>query len=178
MLHIQHCSVEKDSLLRPELPGNAFKDVAIPESGEPLVKKSTASAFVGTNLEELLHSLEISSLVIAGLTTDHCVSASARSASDLGFEVIVVSDATAAHEKKAWDGNSYSAENVHTLSLVALDGEFSDIRSTDEILASTFGQEKEPTCRQANLDGRINEGMNLLLHLSIFLREITLFSGR
>jgi len=134
IVHVQHCSVESESLLRRDLPGNAFKKEAQPNSGERVFTKSTASAFVGTDLESFLRSNEISSLVIVGLTTDHCVSASARTASDLGFEVTVVSDATAAHERTAWDGASYSADTIHTLSLVALDGEFCRVCSVNDLL--------------------------------------------
>ena len=34
VVHIRHCSTEPDSLLRPELPGNAYKDEVLPLPGE------------------------------------------------------------------------------------------------------------------------------------------------
>ena len=135
IFHVRHCSVEEGSLLRPELPGNEFKDVAMPEPGEEVIRKSTASAFVGTMFSEALKAAGVKSLAMVGLTTDHCVSASTRSASDLGFDVVVVEDATAANEKEAWNGRSYSAEDVHMYSLVALDGEFCEVCSTDALIA-------------------------------------------
>ena len=45
IIHIRHCSVEPDSPLRPELPGNAFKEEAQPLPEEKQFDKSTASAF-------------------------------------------------------------------------------------------------------------------------------------
>src|SRR5262245_8304784 len=36
VIHVQHMSVEPDSPLRPERPGNAFKPEALPQSGEPI----------------------------------------------------------------------------------------------------------------------------------------------
>jgi len=135
IVHIRHCSVEPDSLLRPELPGNAFKDEALPLPGEQQFSKTVNSAFIGTGLEVYLRERGIHSLVIVGLTTDHCVSASTRMASDLGFDVTLVSDATAAFGRQGFDGVYYSADEIHNVNLVSLDGEFCTVRSTQELLS-------------------------------------------
>jgi nicotinamidase-related amidase len=134
IVHIQHCSIEPDSPLRPELPGNAFKQEVEPMADEQVFRKSVNSAFIGTSLEQFLHDSDISQLVIVGLTTDHCVSASTRMASDLGFDVTLISDATAAFERSGYDGVHYSGDEIHRVNLVSLDGEFCRIRSTAEIL--------------------------------------------
>lgn len=134
IIHIRHCSVEPDSPLRPERPGNAFKDEVQPLPGEKQFSKSTNSAFIGTGLEPYLREQDIASLVIVGLTTDHCVSASTRTAADLGFDVTLIADATAAFEREGYDGIFYSADAIHTINLVSLDGEFCRIRSTKDVL--------------------------------------------
>ena len=46
--------------------------------------KGVNSAFIGTQLEEILKESEVRTLVIAGLTTDHCVSTTTRMAANLG----------------------------------------------------------------------------------------------
>lgn len=135
VIHIKHNSTEPGSPLRPELPGNQVKEEARPLPGEKQFSKTANSAFIGTSLEEYLRRQNISSLVIVGLTTDHCVSATTRMASDLGFSVIVVSDATAAHERLGFDGRHYTAEAIHNINLVSLDGEFCVVRSTAHLLA-------------------------------------------
>lgn len=134
LVYIRHCSTEADSALRPELPGNDYKDEIRPLAGDKEFTKTVNSAFVGTGLETYLRETGISALVIVGLTTDHCVSASTRTASDLGFEVTLVSDATAAFERRGYDGVHYSGEDIHRVNLVSLDGEFCALRSTAELL--------------------------------------------
>ena len=140
VIHIRHCSVEPDSPLRPELPGNAYKDEVKPMPGEKEFTKTVNSAFIGTGLESYLQQNNISRLVVVGLTSDHCVSASTRMASDLGFDVTLVSDATAAFERRGFDGRHYSGDEIHRVNLVSLDGEFCRLRSTAELLAETPGE--------------------------------------
>ena len=135
VIHVRHDSTESESLLRPELPGNAIKNEVRPRSGETVIGKQTNSAFIGTDLEAHLHANGIESLVIVGLTTDHCVSASTRMASDLGFDVVLVADATAAFERSGYDGVYYSADTIHQVNLVSLDGEFCRVRSTAQVLS-------------------------------------------
>lgn len=134
VVHVQHCSVEPNSPLRPELPGNDFKDEARPLPYEKRFTKTVNSAFIGTGLEEYLREQAITSLVIVGLTTDHCVSTSVRMADNLGFDVTLAGDATAAHERTSFDGNHYAADEIHQLSLVSLHGEFCTVRTTADIL--------------------------------------------
>jgi nicotinamidase-related amidase len=136
VIHVRHCSTEEHSPLRPELPGNAFKNEVNPHGEETVFSKTVNSAFIGTGLESHLRSVAIDKLVIIGLTTDHCVSASTRMASDLGFEVTLISDASAAFERTGYDGNYYSGEQIHRVNLVSLDGEFCRVRSTADILDS------------------------------------------
>lgn len=135
IVHIRHCSVESGSPLRPELPGNAYKQEAQPQAGETQFSKTVNSAFVGTGLEEHLRKHGIASLVVVGLTTDHCVSASTRSASDLGFDVTVIADATATFDRAGYDGARYLAEDIHRISLASLNGEFCTVRTTEQTLA-------------------------------------------
>jgi nicotinamidase-related amidase len=92
------------------------------------------SAFIGTSLEAHLRAQGIDTVVVAGLTTDQCVSSTTRMASNLGFTAIVVSDATATFERTGPDGEHYTAEAMHRHELASLHLEFATIRRTSEVL--------------------------------------------
>ena len=134
IFHVKHMSTNPNSPLRPDLPGNAIKRIVAPQGEEPVIQKTVNNAFVGTDLENRLREADIQSVVIVGLTTDHCVSTTARMAGDLGFTTYVVGDATAAHDRRGFDGAYYSAEIVHSVSLVTLQDEFATILTTDQLL--------------------------------------------
>ncbi len=136
VIHIQHDSVESGSLLRPGLPGHDFHENVQPLAGEFRFNKTVHSAFIGTSLEAHLRTENITNLVIVGLTTDHCVSTSTRMAADLGFQVTLVSDATAAFARGGLNGVLYSAEEIHTINLVSLQEEFCQVSTTKEVMAN------------------------------------------
>jgi len=134
IFHVQHLSLEADSPLRADTRGNAFKEMVQPQQNEPIIQKNVNSAFIGTNLEERLHKDDIDTLVIVGLTTDHCVSTTSRMAGNLGFNTYVVSDATATFERESYNGKHYTAEDIHAISLASLHQEFATVTDTDALL--------------------------------------------
>ena len=137
VIHIQHCSTNPKSPLRPGVSGNEFKDIAKPIGHEKVFKKKVNSAFIGTNLGDHLRDNDIDFLVIVGLTTDHCISTSTRMAGNLGYNVTLVSDATATFDRKGEDGIHYSAEQIHKIHLASLHGEFCTVMTTKDVLTET-----------------------------------------
>jgi len=131
IFHIQHCSLTTESLLNETNEGNEFKDIVKPMTGEAIIKKNVNSAFIGTDLKERLENDKITKLVIVGLTTDHCVSTTARMAGNYGFDTYIVSDATATFNKKGIDGQNFSAELIHETALASLNSEFVTVVTTE-----------------------------------------------
>lgn len=134
VIHVQHLSREPHSPLRPDRPGVEIKEIVLPREDEPLIQKHVNCAFIGTDLEERLRAQEVDTVVIVGLTTEHCVSSTARMAGDLGFRTYLVGDATAAFDRTGPDGVVYRAEDVHGVSLASMHREFATIVDTESIL--------------------------------------------
>ena len=72
---------------------------------------------------------------MAGLTTEHCISTSVRMCANLGFNTILIEDATAAFQKTLPNGNIIDAELVHQVELANLRDEFAEIINTKEMLS-------------------------------------------
>ncbi len=134
LVHVQHRSVMPGSPMRPGQPGCEHKPEVKPLPGETVIGKQVNSAFIGTDLESRLRSQGIGTVVIAGLTTQHCVSTTTRMAGNLGFDAVVAADACAAHAQTGHDGKRHTAEEVHQVSLATLHGEFAEVASTADIL--------------------------------------------
>ena len=134
IFHIQHCSTNPKSKFVEGKLGNEFQDIIKPNVGEQIIKKNVHSAFIGTDLKLQLDNLGIKKLVIVGLTTDICVSTTARMAGNYGYDTFIVSDATATFDKAGADGQQYSAEIIHETALASLHIEFGTVLKTDELL--------------------------------------------
>lgn len=137
VVHVRHDSVEPESALRPDSPGNAIKDEAAPRHDEPVVGKHVNSAFIGTDLEARLRAHASDTVVLCGFTTNHCVSTTARMAGNLGFRTFVLSDSTVAFAMRSPgpDGRLIPAAVMHEVGLAELNREFATILTTDELLA-------------------------------------------
>jgi nicotinamidase-related amidase len=134
IIHVRHVSVEPDSTYRPGQAGAEFKPEVIPMEGEVVLEKSTNSAFIGTPLQRLLEEKEVRSIVICGVITNNSVEATARMSGNLGFDTIVVSDATATFGRRDYKGTWRSADEVHAMSLANLEGEYARVMGTEELL--------------------------------------------
>ncbi len=71
-----------------------------PAAGEAIVSKSRFSAFAHTGLAGQLQAQGIGTLVLAGLTTECCVAATAWAAFEEDFRVVLAADACAAYENE------------------------------------------------------------------------------
>ena len=136
IFHIQHCSANPVSPLHESQSGNAFKSQVQPLPGEPVLKKNVNSAFIGTILQQQLDSANITTLVIAGLTTDHCVSTTTRMAGNLGYNTYLAEDATATFNKTGADGQHFPAALIHETALASLHNEFATVVTTSYIIQS------------------------------------------
>lgn len=147
IIHVYHMSLLPSSLLHSSNPeGIKFQPYAEPLDGELVICKHVSSAFIGTNLQEVLQERGVRQLVICGLTTDHCVSTTTRMAENLGVTnqinldgtvdkgtIIFVEDGTATHNR-----GKFSAEMMHATTSESLRDEYAQIMSTQEVLSALF----------------------------------------
>lgn len=131
----QHLSLQPGSPLhyRNE-EGTSFKEMIQPVKGEKVFSKNVNSAFIGTELETYLKEQCIKSVLITGLSTQHCVSTTTRMSGNLGYNTYLVSDATAAFGITDHKGIYHSPDTIHQLELAMLQKEFATIITTDEIM--------------------------------------------
>ena len=111
--------------------GHAIVDELAPLSSEIVIDKPGKNAFYATELEQVLRSHAIRNLLITGVTTDVCCSATVIAANDHGYNAIVLSDCVA----------SYSPErHAATLATIkAQGGIFGWVTDSGRVLAPWAG---------------------------------------
>lgn len=80
-------------------PGAQFIDKVAPRSGEAVVVKHRLNAFEGTNLDDLLRSRGIETVVCTGVATHGCVISTSYAAVALNYYVVPVSDCVASWQQ-------------------------------------------------------------------------------
>jgi nicotinamidase-related amidase len=99
------------------------------------VHKSRHSALVGTGPDVWLTQQGIQKLIISGIRTEQCCETTTRHASDLGWQVDYVTDATLTFDMKQPDGQTLSAADIKTRTATVLDGRFARVCTVDQALA-------------------------------------------
>ena len=132
--HVIHSSLDPNSKLHESDSGFEIKNEFKPADGETLIVKHVNSAFIGTDLKERLDKEGINDLVVVGLTTNHCVSTTVRMAGNLGFKVLLISDATASFDRLGLNGERFDSELIHQTALASLNKEFAEVIDSKELL--------------------------------------------
>ena len=101
---------------------SALVPTPVPGAGEPVFRKRTYDAFVGTGLEGWLRERQVTQLLVSGLLTHLCCETTARSAFVRDFDLFVVADAMAS-----------TTERLHLGSLLSLADGFATVVSTREV---------------------------------------------
>src|SRR5262249_10598523 len=135
LVHVRHESLKPDAtIFVPGSPGVDFHPLVRPLAGEHQIVKNFPNAFHRTGLKALLDSHGITQIVIVGAMSHMCIPASARAATECGYETITVHDACATLDL-AFDGLIVPAAEVHATNMAALAYAFGKVVATDAIVA-------------------------------------------
>ena len=102
-----------------------------PDSDDIIIIKTTFSPFSSSNIESILKSMNITTLIFTGLATSQCIDTTARDASDRGYEIIHIYDAQTDYDEIIHEASLYASRGVcggeiyDTASFIELMREFS-----------------------------------------------------
>jgi nicotinamidase-related amidase len=143
---VLHSEPDTGDVFDPALGFVRLMDGLKPDAGEPMLTKTSHNAFTTTNLQQLLTARGIGAVTICGIRTEQCCETTARVASDFGYEVTFVIDATATtpiEHRDAPAGRSLAeiladpmtlgVEEIVERTEYALAGRFATIKTVDEL---------------------------------------------
>ncbi|CAL9555431.1 hypothetical protein SUDANB121_04541 [Nocardiopsis dassonvillei] len=144
---ILHTEPGTGTVFDPDLGFVEPLDGLEPREGEPVLRKTVHSAFGGTDLQRILDGWGVSEVAVCGIRTEQCCETTARAASDLGYGVTFVVDATATEPIQApgsprgralaeilADPLTLGTEDVVTRTVYALSGRFARIATVAEVV--------------------------------------------
>ena len=105
----------------------AVMPCARPAPGEAVLVKSASSAFTGTGLDAHLRAGGIDRIVLVGAVAGFCITSATRSASDLGYRVILPCEALIGFDLPRADGSRISAAAVLDVTLALLGADFAQV---------------------------------------------------
>lgn len=114
-----------------------YPDVA-PYGDEVVIKKRRYSAFFGTDLDIILRTEKIETVVVTGVTTENCCHATARDAMFRGYRVAFISDATGTYDYPDVGFGRIPAQEVHRITLGVLAVSTAHVMTTDELIEKTL----------------------------------------
>jgi nicotinamidase-related amidase len=98
-------------------------------------QKHRHSALVGSGLPVWLTERRIGRLIVAGIRTEQCCETTTRHASDLGYSVDYVSEATLTFAMTASDGRQWSAAEIKARTELVLRDRFARVATVEQALA-------------------------------------------
>ena len=144
---VLHTEPGTDGVFDPALGFVRLIDGLIPQDGDPVLRKTSHNAFTTTNLQQLLTLNGVGHVMVSGIRTEQCCETTARVASDLGYEVTFVIDATVTNpienpdaapgrsvEEVLADPTTLSVEQIIERTRYALSGRFATVKTVDDVV--------------------------------------------
>lgn len=133
IIYIQHIAKQAQATFFQEGTEGAELHAGLQINQNPIIiEKHYPNSFFQTNLKQVLDQLKIERLVISGMMTHMCVDATSRAAAELGYQPIIIAEATATRQL-SYAGKTVQAQDVQTACLSAFQM-FSQVISIDDYL--------------------------------------------
>jgi len=137
IVFVLHRNLKPESHFNSNSPFYRFMDFVAPRPDEVVLQKTTISAFASTDLARRLTQWQINHLRVTGIQTEQCCETTTRDASDRGYKVDFVTDATLTFAIPHWAGGpELPTDEVVRRTEYALAGRFANIVPTEEVLDS------------------------------------------
>lgn len=134
---------------RTDSPYFKLMDFVLPRENEPVLVKTSRNCFTSTNLDQLLRRQDTRRVIVTGIKTEQCCETTARVASDLGYAVDFVTEATLTFPIRHTElAEELSAEEVVRRTEYMLRQRFARIATVDAVLAELEG--KAQACSESS----------------------------
>jgi nicotinamidase-related amidase len=110
--------------------------------------KQRHSALIGSGLTVWLTERGIQHLIVSGIRTEQCCETTTRHASDCGYRVDFVSEATLTFAMTDRQGRHWPAADIKARTELVLEGRFARVLTADEALQA-FDKQRREAGRQA-----------------------------
>jgi nicotinamidase-related amidase len=139
IFHVQHIAAGKGAtFFLPNTGGVEIHKSVTPLPNEWVIQKHHPNSFRETRLLEKLSDAGVKRVVICGAMSHMCIDATARAASDFGFECVVIHDACATKNLK-FGNRTIPAEDVHGAFMSALGSAYAKVLSAREFVSLIQG---------------------------------------
>lgn len=144
-----HAAIRNNEAIIEGTPNVEIYEGLKPHPGDLVVAKPRYSAFYGTNLEAILRSQSIDTLIISGTVTNVCCDSTARDAFSRDYKVIFLSDGTATRDLPDLGFGPVSVEEIQKVVLTVLAMSFTQVSSIDQVIAEIEQLPEDPKAREA-----------------------------
>ena len=124
-----------DGIISDDTPAAALHPLMDVRPGDLVVGKPRFGSFHGTDLELILRSRGIDTLILGGINTNVCVDATAREAAVREFRVLFLSDGTANFDLPDGGLGPASAEELQRTACAVMAFGFAEVVTVSQILS-------------------------------------------
>jgi nicotinamidase-related amidase len=105
-------------------------------TADAVFRKRSHSALIGSGLDVWLTQHGIRRLIVCGIRTEQCCETTTRHASDLGYQVDYVTDATLTFPMTDRHGREWTPEQIKARTELVLDGRFARVSTVEAALVA------------------------------------------